>query len=158
MGGSIFIRQYPDRLVIESPGGFPNGISLDNILNRQLPRNRCIAEIVALCGLMERFGQGMNLIYELCIKEAKQLPDFTGTDDSFVCIALNGLIIDKKMLSLINQIGNERLEILSTQDFLMINALYHETCLSENVPQVQQSICEFMEKKSHTNEAVYTIF
>lgn len=75
----------------------------------------------------------MNLIYELCIKEAKQLPDFTGTDDSFVCIALNGLIIDKKMLSLINQIGNERLEILSTQDFLMINALYHETCLAENL-------------------------
>lgn len=29
LAGSVFIRQFPDRLVIESPGGLPNGISLD---------------------------------------------------------------------------------------------------------------------------------
>lgn len=131
MGGSVFIRQYRDRLRIESPGGFPTGISLDNILDRQLPRNRRIAEILALCGLVERSGQGMNLIYELSIKEAKQLPDFTGTDENFVSITLNGVVLDTKMLSLINQIGNERMETLSTGDFLVINALYHEA----NVPQ-----------------------
>lgn len=133
MGGSIFIRQYRDRLVIESPGGFPNGISVNNILDRQLPRNRRIAEILALCGLVERSGQGMNLIYELSIKEAKQLPDFSGTDDNFVCITLNGVVLDTKMLSLINQIGNERMETLSTGDFLVINALYHEMNVTENL-------------------------
>lgn len=132
MGGSVFVRQYQDRLVVESPGGFPNGISLHNILYRQIPRNRRIAEILSLCGLVERSGQGMNLIYELSIKEAKQLPDFTGTDDNFVSISLNGLIIDTKMLSLINEIGNERWEILSTRDFLIINALYHEMNLEED--------------------------
>lgn len=133
MGGSVFIRQYQDRLVVESPGGFPKGISLDNILDRQVPRNRRIAEILALCGLVERSGQGMNLIYELSIKEAKQLPDFVGTDDSFVSITLNGLVIDKNMLSVINKIGNEQLEILSTSDFLVIHALYHEMGLTENL-------------------------
>lgn len=80
MVGSVFIRQYRDKLVIESPGGLPNGISLDNILDRQVPRNRRIAEILSLCGLVERSGQGMNLMYEISIMEAKQLPDFTGTD------------------------------------------------------------------------------
>lgn len=133
MGGSIFIRQYHDRLTIESPGGFPVGISLENILDRQLPRNRRIAEILALCGLVERSGQGMNLIYELSIKEAKQLPDFSGTDDYFVQITLNGMVLDKKMLSVINQIGEERWETLTTSDFLAINALYHENKLTENI-------------------------
>ena len=133
MGGSVFIRQYRDRLVVESPGGFPTGISLDNILDRQLPRNRRIAEILGLCGLAERSGQGMNLIYELSIKEAKQLPDFTGTDDNFVTITLNGLVLDTKMLSLINQIGNDRMDTLSTGDFLVINALYHEMAVAENL-------------------------
>lgn len=133
LAGSVFIRQYPDKLVIESPGGFPNGISLDNILDRQVPRNRRIAEILALCGLVERSGQGMNVIYETCIKEAKQLPDFTGTDNSFVCLSLNGLVLEKKMLSLINRIGNDRLESLSTSDFLVINSLYHELPLNENL-------------------------
>ena len=133
MAGSVFIRQYPEQLTIESPGGFPNGISLDNILDRQSPRNRRIAEILALCGLVERSGQGMNIIYETSIKEAKQLPDFSGTDDSFVSLTLNGLVLDKKMLSLINRIGNERLDKLATSDFLVINALYYERPLSENL-------------------------
>ena len=131
MGGSIFIRQYRDRLVVESPGGFPNGITLDNILNRQSPRNRRIAEILSLCGLVERSGQGMNLIYEISIMEAKELPDFTGTDNNFVSLTLNGLIIDKKMLSVIKKIGEDRLESFSTSDFLIVNALYHENPISE---------------------------
>lgn len=129
MSGSVFVRQYRDRLVVESPGGFPHGISLDNILDRQNPRNRRVAEILSLCGLVERSGQGMNLMYELSVKEAKQLPDFTGTDQDFVRITLNGMVIDTKMLSLINRIGNDRLETLSTGDFLTINALYHEAKL-----------------------------
>ena len=133
LGGSVFVRKYRERLEVESPGGFPNGITLDNILDRQSPRNRRIAEILSLCGLVERSGQGMNLIYELSIMEAKQLPDFKGTDDNFVSITLNGLILDKKMLSLINKIAKKQLEDLSTGDFLTINALYHEKSLSENL-------------------------
>lgn len=133
LSGSVFIRQHPDRLLIESPGGLPNGITLNNILDRQVPRNRRIAEILALCGLVERSGQGMNIIFETSIKEAKQLPDFTGTDNSFVSLTLNGLVIDKKMLSVINKIGNERLEGLSTSDFLTINALYYDRTLDVNM-------------------------
>ena len=75
----------------------------------------------------------MNLIYELNIKEAKQLPDFTGTDENFVSLTLNGLVLDMKMLSLINQIGNDRMEILSTGDFLTINELYHEQSVTESL-------------------------
>jgi ATP-dependent DNA helicase RecG len=133
LGGSIFIHQYRDRLEIDSPGGFPLGITTENILNRQYARNRSIAKIFALCGLVERAGQGMNLIYELSIKEAKSLPDFSGTDAYLVRITLNGLVLDKRMLSLIGKIGDERLESLSTDDFLVINALFHEQKLSDNL-------------------------
>ena len=133
LNGSVFIRQYRDRLTIESPGGFPAGVTLENFLDRQSPRNRRIAEILALCGLVERSGQGMNLIYELSIKEAKSLPDFKGTDDNFVSITLNGLVLNRKMLSLINKIGNDRLEAMSTDDFLVVDALFHEQPLSNTL-------------------------
>lgn len=132
-GGSIFVRQYRDRLVIESPGGFPLGITLENILDRQLPRNRRIAEIFSLCGMVERSGQGMNLMFELSVQEAKPLPDFTGTDDFFVSVTLNGLIIDKAMLSVINRISERSTELLSTEDFLTIDALYHDRQLNEKM-------------------------
>lgn len=142
LAGSVFIRQFPDRLVIESPGGLPNGISLDNILDRQIPRNRRIAEILALCGLVERSGQGMNIIYETSVKEAKPLPDFTGTDDTFVSLTLNGLVIDKQMLSVINRIGNERLDTLTTADFLTINALYHDMPLDSHMQERLKHLTE----------------
>ena len=40
LAGSVFIRQFPRKLEIVSPGGLPVGITLENILNRQSPRNR----------------------------------------------------------------------------------------------------------------------
>lgn len=133
MGGNIFIRQYRDRLVIESPGGFPLGITLDNMLDRQAPRNRRIAEILSLCGMVERSGQDMNLMYEISVQEAKPLPDFTGTDDYYVIVTLNGLVINKEMLSVIKRIGDERMESMSTDDFLVIDALYHGKQLTEKM-------------------------
>ena len=77
------------------------------------------------CGLIERSGQGMDLIYELTIREAKPLPDFTDTDDYFVFITLNGIIQDKRMILLIKKIGEDMLESFTTEDFLVIDALFH---------------------------------
>lgn len=141
LSGSVFIRQYPGKLIIESPGGLPVGITLENILDRQSPRNRRMAEILALCGLVERSGQGMNLIYEINMKEAKPLPDFSGTDAYFVCIGLNGIDIDERMLSMMAKIGNEKLESFSTDDFLVVNSLFHEKKLPPHLhPRLNQLI------------------
>lgn len=153
-GGSIFVRQFRDRLVVESPGGLPFGITLDNILDRQLPRNRRIAEILSLCGMVERSGQGMNLMFELSVQEAKPLPDFTGTDDFFVSVTLNGLIIDKAMLSVINRISERGSELLSTEDFLVIDALYHERPLTEKMRSrlnrlIEMGIVEHIGRKKY---------
>lgn len=73
-GGSVFLRQYPRRIEIVSPGGLPTGITPENILWRQNPRNRRIAEVLARCGLVERAGQGFDLIYRECIRQSKPPP------------------------------------------------------------------------------------
>lgn len=94
LSGSIFIRQFPRRLEIDSPGGLPIGITLENILDRQNPRNRRIAEILTKCGLVERSGQGMNLIFEELIKQSKPTPDFSRTDKYQVSLTLHGTVQD----------------------------------------------------------------
>ena len=154
LSGSVFVRQYPDRLIVESPGGLPLGITLDNILDRQLPRNRRIAEILSLCGMVERSGQGMNLMFELSIQEAKPLPDFSGTDDYFVSVTLNGLIIDRAMLAVINRIVERCSGGLATIDFLVIDALYHGRPLTDKMrarlPQLtEMGIVEHVGRKKH---------
>lgn len=121
--GSVFIVQYRDRLVVSSPGGFPPGITPENAIDKQAPRNRRIAELLSKCGLVERSGQGMNLIFETSIREAKELPSFKGTDAYEVKLTLNGLVLDKSMLYLINKVAAETLISFSTQDFLVLNYL-----------------------------------
>mgnify|MGYP001085031924 CR=1 FL=1 len=94
LAGSVFISQYPRRITAVSPGGLPPGVTPQNIFAKQFPRNRRIAEAFAKCGLVERAGQGMNRIFEECIKESKGRPDFTGTDDYQVSITINCEVTD----------------------------------------------------------------
>jgi ATP-dependent DNA helicase RecG len=114
------------RLEVDSPGGFPPDITLDNILDRQSPRNRRIADILARCGLVERSGQGLNLMFELSIKQAKALPDFKGTDRMHVRVTLDGLVQDPKLLTMMERIGMETLQSFSTGDFLAVNCIRRE--------------------------------
>jgi len=124
--GSVFIRQYPRRLVCESPGGFPPGINPENVIDRQAPRNRRIAEIFERCGLVERSGQGMDLMFSTAVREAKPLPSFDGTDAYQVVIALPGEIQDPRFVRFLEQVGRDRLDSFSTDDFLLLDLIRRE--------------------------------
>ncbi len=131
LGGSVVIIQHPRKLVVKSPGGFPPGITAENILNRQATRNRLIAELLARCGLVERAGQGMNLIFEQSIRQAKSLPDFHDTDRYQVQLTLDGLVRDPALLVMMERIGKETLQTFSTDDFLLVDRIHGE----ESVPE-----------------------
>jgi ATP-dependent DNA helicase RecG len=121
-GGSIFIRQYPRRLEIDSPGGLPWGITVDNILDRQNPRNRLIAQIFMRCGLVERSGQGMNLIYEELIKQGKPSPDFARTDQYQVGLTLHGTVEDPAFIRFVEKVSNETTAVFGTHDWMLLAA------------------------------------
>lgn len=138
LGGSVFIRQYPRKLEIVSPGGFPQGVNPENILWRQNPRNRRIAEVLAKCGLVERSGQGVNAMFEESIKESKPRPDFTGTDDYQVLLTLRGEVQDVRFLKFLEQIGRETLLSFTTEDLLILDTLRHQEAVSEElIPQLK---------------------
>jgi len=125
-GGSVFVRQYPRRIEIVSPGGFPPGINQENILWEQNPRNRCIAEVLCKCGLVERAGQGFDLIYRTCIQQGKPLPDFSRTSEHSVWVTLHGQIQDPEFLRFLEEIGRERLASFATEDFLVLDLVHRE--------------------------------
>lgn len=130
-GGSVFVRQYPRRIEIVSPGGFPPGITPENILWQQNPRNRRIAEVLSKCGLVERAGQGFDLIYRECIRHGKPLPDFSHTSEHSVWVTLHGEIQDPEFLRFLEEIGSERQASFSTEDFLVVDLIHRERPVSE---------------------------
>jgi ATP-dependent DNA helicase RecG len=125
-GGSVFVRQFPRRLEVVSPGGFPPGITPDNVLDQQNPRNRRLSEALAKCGLTERAGQGMNLMFETAIRQGKPLPSFEGTTDHQVRLKLEGAVQDAVFVRFLERLGQETLRSFSTYDFLILDYLRRE--------------------------------
>jgi len=119
--GSIFIRQAPDVLEVVSPGGLPSGITTENMLWRQDPRNRRIADVLERCGLVDRSGQGVRRMLESCIRESKPRPDYSQTDDHQVCVELRGSIRNPLFLRFLERVGEETLKTFSTRDFMVLD-------------------------------------
>jgi ATP-dependent DNA helicase RecG len=138
LGESVFVRQFPRRIEIVSPGGFPPGVTEGNILWRQSPRNRRIAETFAKCGLVERSGQGVNRMFEECIKESKPCPDFAGSDDYQVSLRLSGEVQDPAFLRFLERVGREKVSSFTTEDLLVLDLINRE----EPVPDELRSCLE----------------
>ncbi|MCP4548701.1 MAG: transcriptional regulator [bacterium] len=132
LGGSVFVKQWPKRIEIISPGGLPNGITVKNILLQQAPRNRRIAEALARCGLVERSGQGIDRIYEACISEGKLPPDFTGSDEHRVTINLNGRVQDPQFLQFIRDVVIKLTEV-TTKGLVVLDAVHRELPVPEEL-------------------------
>jgi len=115
---SIFIKVSPQIFSITSPGGFPTGVTPQNILHQHAWRNRLIAEIFQFAGLIERSGQGMDTIYLNTIKEGKGLPNFEGSDDYQVCLSIPCQVEDFRFVALLAKIIDETKECLSVEEMM----------------------------------------
>ncbi len=119
---SAHVLRYKPELEFDSPGGLPLGITLENILDRQNPRNRRIAEILTKCGLVERSGQGMNLIYEELIKQSKPVPDFARTDQYQFGLTLHGTIENPAFIRFVEKVGKETTAFFDAHDWMIFAA------------------------------------
>ena len=118
---SVFVRQWPHRLDIASPGGFLPGVTPQNILQQHKWRNRRIAEALERCGLVERSGQGADIMFTESVPEAKPLPSFEDSDDQRVVLRLRGVVENPEFLMVMDAISNERLELFDVRDFLVLD-------------------------------------
>lgn len=133
LGGSVFVRQYPRRLEVVSPGGFPPGITLENVLDQQNPRNRRLAEAFGRCGLIERAGQGVNVMFESAVRQSKPLPDFSGTAAHEVRLTLRGEVTNPAFLGFLERIGAEALASFDTRDLIVLDAMQREGVVPQDL-------------------------
>ncbi len=141
-GGSVFIRQYARRLEIVSPGGFPPGITPENIVDQQNPRNRRLAEALNRCGFIERSGQGVNLMIEQAVRQTKPLPDFSRSAAHEVVLTLSGTVQNPAFLRFIERLGEDALSHFQTLDFLALDALSHGR---ELTPEMKTRVPDLIE-------------
>ncbi len=102
-GAEVQIKLFPDRLIIFSPGGLPEGLSVDRLLDTHssIQRNRLLADIFYRAGLIEAFGTGISRIQNHLEKAGLPEPMLDDRGDTFV------LTFNQKKASTVSAITEE---------------------------------------------------
>ena len=153
------VKQYPNKITITNPGGFPKGVTIENILTvSSTPRSRLMTEILEKTGLVERSGQGVDKIFSITLSEGKAEPDYKNSDMFQVSLMLRTEIIDKAFHVFVSQYQNSEKEPkLGVEQIITLckirNGIF-QNLKAEIVSQLEKS--GLIEKLSgHTNR--YTL-
>ena len=87
--GAVQVKLDDDGLTISSPGGFVEGVTLQNLLVvAPRSRNPLLADVVKRIGLAERTGRGIDRIFEGMLRYGRPAPDYSMSDASSVVLLM----------------------------------------------------------------------
>lgn len=86
--GPITVQLTEDEFRTSSPGGFPPGISLLNLMDLSRPRSVILADAFKRAGIVDRAGRGIHEMYESLLRAGRGGPDFNRSTDRSVTVVV----------------------------------------------------------------------
>ena len=161
INSEIVVKLYPHKLVVQNAGGFPKGVSLDNLLTvASTPRNRLLADVLSKTGIVERSGQGMDKIFLYTLSEGKPKPDYTQSDDFSVTVVLSGIVKDTGFAMYVQSIQQELPDDgkLSVFDVLALCEVRDGAkCPKDRIVTEKLVRLGYLEKHGKTNAVYYIL-
>jgi len=124
--GAVHVQWHADRLEIASPGGFPEGVRLDNLLVTQpRPRNLLLADAFKRAGIVERTARGIDTIFHEQLRNGRPAPSYARSNEAGVVLVLPG---GKANLAFAQFVAEESQAArpLALDDLLLLNQLWLE--------------------------------
>lgn len=111
-------------LSISSPGGFIEGVNLNNLLTVEPHgRNQTLADALKRIGLAERTGRGIDRIYEGSIIYGRPLPDYSESTERYVKLFIQRAAPDLAFARMISNEENRMGRMLPINSLLILSAL-----------------------------------
>ena len=121
--GAVYVKHYPDKIVIENPGGFLEGITEKNIITHpSVPRNKLIAETLQRLKYVQRTGQGVDIIFKEMISMGKPYPQYHAYNDA-VSLTIFNSIEDVDFVKFIVQEQEKMGRLLSLSELIILRYL-----------------------------------
>ena len=79
-GANVFVKMFADHLEVQSPGGLPEGITVDTLGSRSRRRNQVLADIMFRAGVGEKMGTGVSYMRRESILNGNPEPEFLDSD------------------------------------------------------------------------------
>lgn len=122
--GRVRVAISDEGLTIANPGGFIEGVTIDNLLTAEPHgRNQLLADALKRVGLAEKTGRGIDRIYEGSLIYGRTPPDYSATTSATVTLFIPRC---KPDLQLAGLIANEQSRLgrpLPINTLLVLNAL-----------------------------------
>jgi ATP-dependent DNA helicase RecG len=100
--GAVHIQWGREDVVISNPGGFVEGVTLENLLVAPpRPRNPSLADAFKRFGLAERTGRGVDKIFAGMLRYGRPRPNYGQSDATSVVVRLHHSTPDLPFLQLI---------------------------------------------------------
>jgi ATP-dependent DNA helicase RecG len=77
---NVFVKMFDDKLVVESPGGFPPLVTPENIYESHHPRNPCIMDAMFYLRLVKAHNEGTRRMRDTMREMQLPLPEFRQTE------------------------------------------------------------------------------
>jgi ATP-dependent DNA helicase RecG len=87
--------------------------------------------VLARCGLVERSGRDVDLMFRHGVRQGKPLPDPQASYYYRLLLRLPGDVGDARFLRFLEQGGDERLQRFTTDDFLMLEHVHRVVKLTD---------------------------
>lgn len=120
---AVYVKHYPDKIVIENPGGFLSGITTDNIITHpSVPRNKLISETLQRLKYVQRTGQGVDIIFREMLSSGKPYPQYNVYNDA-VSLTIYSSIDDVDFVKFIAQEQNKKQRMMPLAELMVLRYL-----------------------------------
>ena len=124
MMGRIRVLLDDEGLTISNPGGFIEGVTIENLLTVEPHgRNTALADALKRIGLAERTGRGIDRIFEGSLLYGKPLPDYSESTDVMVKLFIPKSLPDRSFTKLISDEQKRTGSALPINSLLVLNEL-----------------------------------
>lgn len=86
--GPTVVQITDSEFTVASPGGFPPGITVTNLLEQSRPRSPVLADAFRRAGLVDRLGKGVNDMFEQQLRAGRDVPDYSRTTGQGVVVTV----------------------------------------------------------------------
>ena len=120
---AVYVKQYPDIIVIDNPGCFLDGITENNIITHpSVPRNKLIAETLQNLKYVQRTGQGVDIIFKEMVSMGKPYPKYKSFNDA-VSLTIFSTIDHTEFIKFVTEVQEKNSRIMPLAEMMILRDL-----------------------------------
>jgi ATP-dependent DNA helicase RecG len=128
--GTVHFQWQTDQIEITNPGGFPEGVRLDNLLvTAPRPRNPLLADAFKRAGIVERTARGIDTIFYEQLRNGRPAPSYARSNEATVSVVIPGGAANLDFVRLLVT-ESQQGRVLALDELLILNALWQERSLT----------------------------